>query len=934
MKYLYLFLIGFVFSFTANAQELNKKLDVDPNVKIGKLSNGLTYYIRHNEKPDNKVELRLVVNAGSVLETDSQRGIAHLSEHMAFNGTKHFKKNDIVSYLQTIGVGFGNDLNAYTSFDETVYILPIPTDNPTNIEKGFQILQDWAENVTYNDKDIDEERPVVLEESRLGKGAQDRMMKQIYPELFAGSQYGKRLPIGLDSIIKNASYADVKSFYKEWYRPNLMAVIVVGDIDPKKAEDLVKKYFSGLKNPANEKVRTNFPMPPYSKDAAKVVTDKEATSYMFLVNYSAVKEAPETTLGDYKNNLVKDIFSTLLNQRLRELSQQENPPFVFASTSFGSYARGYDAFNAYIGTGSNPDLNGLTAFEKVLANVKKYGFLQSELDRVKTEQLNSMEKAYNERTKTNSANYVQEYIRNFLDKEPIPGIEKEYQYYKQLLPAITLSDVNAVSQKLENSKHSFIALTGPDAVAGVTLPTADQLIAVKNEVAKMDIKPYEEKEFASNLLQQEPKAGTITGTAKDDKLNTVTYTLSNNVIVTIKKTDFKNDEIVMSAIRKGGKSNFEKMNKYDAQYMVPVMMSMGVGDFSPTDLKKVLSGKTVNVAPSFADVSEGISGSSSVKDLESMLQLTYLYFTSPRKDTGLFNSFIQKNISQVAFLSANPQIVFIDSLTSTLYDHNPLAPISVPKAEYFNAINLDQVMDMYKDVYSNANGMHFYFVGNISPDSVKPLLEKYLASLPSSAKEFTYTDNHVRPIDGKHEVDVYKGKDPKALIIKFFSGEAPYSDELALKGEAISKVLNIQIIEELREKIGGIYGGGTQFQFEKYPYPHYTYVLQLPCGPEKVDTLISAFKELVQNMIDKGPSKENLDKVKKQWLEAHKVQLKQNNVWLGQLRDFDFMGESPDMFLNYEKHVNALTPEDLQKTAKQLLSTDNVVTGILRPEKQ
>jgi len=934
MKYFYLLFSGLFLSFGASAQNLSSKLDVDPNVKIGKLKNGLTYYIRHNEKPDNKVELRLVVNAGSVLETDAQQGIAHLSEHMAFNGTKNFKKNDIVSYLQSIGVGFGNDLNAYTSFDETVYILPIPTDNPQNIDKGFQILQDWAENVTYNNKDIDEERPVVLEESRLGKGANDRMMKQIFPELFSGSQYGKRLPIGLDSIIKNASYADVRSFYKEWYRPNLMAVIVVGDIDVKKAEEMVKKYFSGLKNPAKEKPRNEFPLFPYKQDLAKVVTDKEATSYMYLINYSPDKTKPETTLADYKENIVQNMFTTLLNQRLREIAQQENPPFVGASTSFDSYARGYEGFNAYIGVGSNPGLDGLKAFEMVVANVKKYGFLQSELDRAKAEEMNYLEKVYNERTKTNSANYVQEYIGNFLRKEPIPGIEKELEYYKMLLPQIKLSDINAVAKKLEKNQHEFIALMGPDPSAGVTLPTEADILNVKKEVAKMDIKPYEEKQIATNLLHKEPVAGKITGMAKDDKLNTITYTLSNNVIVTIKQTDFKNDEIVMSGIRKGGKSNFEKTNKYDAQYLVPVITSMGVGDFTPTDLKKVLSGKTVNVMPVFAEVSEGVSGNSSVKDLESMLQLTYLYFTAPRKDTALFHSFVQKNKSQVAFLSSNPQIVFIDSVTSTLYHHSPLMPVAIPKAEYFDAINLDQVMAIYDSVYGNANGMHFYFVGNVTPETIQPLIEKYLGSLPSSAKEFTYTDNQLRPVTGKQEVNVYKGKEPKALILRFYTGEVPYSEELALKAKVASQILNIRIIEELREKIGGIYGGGTQFQMEKYPYPNYAFILQLPCGPDKVDTLISAFDQIVQHMIKEGPSKENLEKVKKQWLEAHKVQMKQNNVWLSELRDMDLLGETPDLFINYEKYVNALTEKDVQEAAKQLLSTPNVLTGVLRPEKQ
>ena len=334
-------------------QNLHDTLPVDPNVKIGKLSNALTYYIRENKKPEQKVELRLVVNAGSILEDDNQQGLAHLSEHMAFNGTTHFKKNDIISFLQSIGVGFGSDLNAYTGFDETVYILPIPTDKPGNIEKGFQVLEDWAHNVTYNNDDIDAERPVVLEESRLGKGAQDRMNKKIYPELFAGSLYANRLPIGLDSIIKTAPYDVAKKFYKDWYRPDLMAVIVVGDIDPAKAESLVKKYFGKIKNPENERPRVHPELPPYNKSVALVVTDKEATSYVFQVHYSAEKISPDVTLADYKNDLVKNIFSDLFNQRLRELTQKENPPFVYAGCGFGSMAYGYESFQAFIGTGKS-----------------------------------------------------------------------------------------------------------------------------------------------------------------------------------------------------------------------------------------------------------------------------------------------------------------------------------------------------------------------------------------------------------------------------------------------------------------------------------------------------------------------------------------------------------------------------------------------------
>jgi len=936
MKLLRLFIVFFIVSLSPSLfaqQNLNDKLPVDPNVKIGKLSNGLTYYIRQNKKPEQKVELRLVVNAGSILEDDDQQGLAHLSEHMAFNGTKHFKKNDIISFLQSIGVSFGSDLNAYTSFDETVYILPIPTDNPSNIDKGFQILDDWAQNVTDNADDIDGERPIVLEESRLGKGARDRINKKIYPLLFAGSKYADRLPIGIDSIVKNAPYSALRRFYHDWYRPDLMAVIVVGDIDPVKAENLIKKYFSDNKNPANERPRVNAPLPPYQKSVAEVVTDKEATSYAFQVHYSPEKISPDVTLGDYKKDLVKNIFSSLLNQRLRELTQKENPPFVYAGTGFGSDARGYEAFQAYIGTGNSDSLTGLKAFQEEMERVIKYGFTKPELDRSKADMLNYIEQAYKEKDKTESANYASEYIRNFLTQEPIPGIANEEKYYKELLPQIALEDINSVAKKLSENTNEFIALTGPQPADGKTLPTDAQILAVKAEVSKMDIKPYEEKAVSTVLLTQKPVPGKITSIKKDNVLGTTDFTLSNGVTVTFKHTDFKNDQVLMSAVRPGGKNTYGIGDKYNAEYMIPVINSMGIGNFSPVDLKKALSGKTVSVAPSFESNSNGFSGSSSLKDVESMMQLIYLYGTSPRVDTSLFRSFIQKNKAQLAFLSANPQVVFIDSLFKVLYHNSPLAPISVPKSEYFDALNLDRIMQMYKENFEDANEMHFTFVGNITESELKPLLEKYIASLPASSKKFRYVDNKLRPVKGKVDVDVYKGKEPKALIIGVYSGEVPYSDALELKAQAISEILNIRIIDNLREKIQGIYGGGTDVQFEKIPYAHYTFFLQLPCGPEKVDTLLQAANAEIQALVKNGPTKEDLEKVKKQWVEQHKVHIKENDAWLYQLQSFNFPGDNPDYFLHYEKYVNALTQKDIQDAAKLLLSTKNVVMGILRPEK-
>ena len=925
-----------LFCFSAQAcfaqSNLNDKLPGDPKVKVGKLSNGLTYYIRQNKKPEQKVELRLVVNAGSVLEDEDQQGLAHLSEHMAFRGTTHFKKNDLISFLQSIGVTFGNDLNAYTGFDETVYILPIPTDKPSNLDKGFQILEDWAHNVTDKDEDIDAERPVVLEESRLGKGADDRMFRKIYPVLFEGSKYADRLPIGIDSIVKNAKYESLRRFYREWYRPDLMAVIVVGDIEPAKAEALIQKYFSGLVNPSKERERQNIPVPAYVKSKGLIVTDKEATSYVIQLNYSAIPNPEDVTLNGYKKDIIKNIFITLMNQRLRELTQKENPPFVYAGVSFSSYARNYVAFNAEIGVGTGNALTSLEAFTTEVERVKKYGFTQAELDRVKKTFLSQMDVMYNEKNKTESANYAEEYIRNFLTQEPIPGIEKEHEYYQKLLPQISLNDVNAVADILKQNSNKLITLTGPEPKQ--TLPTGDELLAKVNEVEKAVINPYEEKVLASSLLTTIPKAGKIISTTKNNLLRTTELMLSNGVSVTLKQTDFKNDQILMSAIRPGGKNNYGLKDKYNADYATAVVGTMGVGKFSPDDLQKLLAGKSAAASPVFTSTSEGVNGSSSIKDAETMLQLMYLYFTSPRKDVALFNSFVQKNKSQLAFIGANPQVAFIDTLYKVMFNNNPLASVPIPKPENFDKINVDRALQIYKERFGNAYGMHFTFVGSFKEDQLKPMIEKYIASLPSANKKFNYADNKVRPVKGKVNVNVYKGTEQKSLSLVLYHGEIPYSYELELKAAAISEILNIRIIEELREKIQGIYSGGISAQFEKIPYPNYSFVLELPSGPEKVDTLLFAAKKEIEDLKKFGPSQQNLDKVKQQFLQQHKVTIKDNSYWLSKLQNITFPGSDPKYFLNYEKYINSLTVKSIQDAAKLLLNGSNVITAILRPEKK
>lgn len=921
-------------SFLVTSAQINPadKLPVDPQLKTGKLDNGLTYYIRQNTRPEKKVELRLVVNVGSINEDDDQQGLAHMAEHMAFNGTTHFKKNDIVSFLQDIGVGFGNDLNAYTSFDETVYILPIPTDKAGNLEKGFQVLEDWAHNVTYLNEDIDGERAIILEESRLGKGANDRMFKKILPGLFEGSKYASRLPIGQDSIIKGFKHDVIKRFYKDWYRPDLMAVVVVGDIEPAKALELVKKHFGGLTMPANPRKREYATMPPYAANNAVVVTDKEATSYFVAINYPPFKQETPATVGHYRKYLINQIYTTLLNQRLQELTQKQNPPFVYGQVGFDSYGRGYGAFNAMASSGTGDPKKALEALVEEIERVKRFGFTAAELERTKKTMLSNYERNYNNRDKTESENFVEEYIGNFLDQEPIPGIEKEFAYVKEMLPGVTIEEVNAVSNKFKDEKNRFVYLAGPDPAAGTSLPQVNELLAALDAKEKSNVTAYEEKAVATTLLTKEPRAGKVISKKTNAVLGTTELTLSNGVTVTLKPTTFKDDQILMGATRAGGKNNYGLADKFNAEYAVAVVSAMGVGEFSPVDLRKALAGKTATVTPSFGGISEGVRGNSSVKDLETLLQLTHLYFTAPRKDTALFSSFIQRNKSQFANISANPQAAFFDTLYKAMFNNNPLAPVAVPNSAYFDKIDVDRALAIYKERFSDATGMNFVFTGSFKEENIIPLVEKYLASLPASGKKFSFTDNKVRPVTGKTSLTVNKGKEQKSMIMAFYSGELPYSEDLDLKTQALSEVLNIRIIEELREKIQGIYGGGTFAGLEKYPYANYSFAVQLPCGPEKVDTLLKAVKKEFNDIVQRGPDTSYLNKVKRQWVEQYRTKMKENATWLNQLLEYKLQGGDPDRFVNYEKYVEKLTPKDIQQAAKLILAGKNEFVAIQMPE--
>lgn len=916
------------FAFAQNTETFG----IDPKVVKGKLPNGLTYIVRENSKPEKKVELRLVVKVGSINEDNDQQGLAHMAEHMAFNGTKNFKKNEIISFLQDIGVGFGNDLNAYTSFDETVYILPIPTDKPGNVEKGFQVLEDWAHNVTYLDEDINNERSIILEESRTRKGSEDRMFRKVFPELFKGSKYANRIPIGLDSLIAKFPVEAIKRFYKDWYRPDLMAVIVVGDIKKEDALALIKKHFAGLKNPAKPRPRVYADVPAYTTAKTMVIKDEEATSYEFGLYYPVKKKLPSNTIAAYRDDVVEGLYTSMLNARLRELTQKENPPFVYAFGSFGSYAKFYDGFQLGASSGTNDIRKAIDALSTEVERVKRYGFTEAELERAKKNRLSSIENSWNNRDKRESANYADEYVNHFTDQEVIPGIEKEFDVTKQVLPTITLAEVNKISDRFKNEKTFFSYVMGPQNSSNVTAPSDAEVLATITSKEKADIKPYEEKVITTNLLSKQPKAGKIVSQNKNAELNTTELTLSNGITVSLKKTDFKNDQVLLSAYRYGGISGYSLEDKFSAENAVATVTSMGVGNFSPVDLRKALAGKVANASPYISAINEGFRGNSSNKDVETMFQLMYLYATEPRIDSSLFKSFLQKTKSQYAMMGANPQFAFIDTLYSVLYDKNPLAPTAIPKASNYDKVDLKRAVEIYKERLGDLAGMHIDIIGSFSETDILPLIEKYIGGLPTSSKKYTYSERQILPFTGSKELYFKKGKEKQSLILVIAGGKTEYSPENVLSMNALSEVLNIKIIEELREKIQGIYGGGTNGGITRLPQPFFQFALQLPCGPEKVDTLLKAYNTELSSIAEKGVEQSYLDKVKKQWLEEYKTEIKTNEYWLGKLQQIRQGDNTVDRMLNFEKYVQALTSAQVQAAAKLVLSGSSKLTAVLLPE--
>jgi zinc protease len=908
---------------------LGQLIPVDQKIKIGKLSNGMTYYIRKNSKPEDRVELRLAVNAGSVLEDDNQQGLAHFVEHMAFNGTKNFAKNDLVKYLQSVGVKFGPEINAYTSFDETVYMLTLPTDSIHILEKGFQIMEDWAHNLSFDDAEIDKERGVIVEEWRLGRGPFQRMQDKYLPLLFKGSRYAERIPIGKKEIIEGAPHDLIRKFYKDWYRPDLMAFVVVGDIDPDAMEKMIHDHFDRIPAAASPRVRERFAVPDQPGTSAIVTSDKEAP-YTLVQIVCKTDPLIQVYQKDFRTGLITQLITSMLNQRLEELKEQANPPLLYSAVQYGSVGTREKSGLQLAGLVSETGLDtGIKTLVTENERASRYGFTAGELEREKKQFFSSYESAYKERDKTESEQLASEYIRNYLTDEPIPGIEFEFNFVKTYLDSISLDEVNQMAQKMI-TRDNRVVIVMTSQKEGVTLPVDQQVLATVTAVSQNSIEPYKDKMTGSQLMPEKPKSGRILLTKKNEALGVTELTLSNGAKVILKNTDFKNDEILFRATSPGGYSLYDLPDYQSALYASDVVDASGIGNYSPNDLSKLLAGKNVSLAPYIGAYFEGMNGSAVPRDLETMMQLVYLSFTSPRKDSALFSSFVAKQKGVIKNLLSDPENYFSDQYNRIKTQNNPRADV-IPTEKDIDQINLGRVFEIYHDRFADASDFTFFIVGSFKTDSIKPLIETYLASLPSIRRTETWKDMGIRPPAKKTDKAIYMGSDPKSVVAMYFeTGEAwdPLQDHIF---ESLAQLLNIRYIEKLREEMSGVYGMGIRINLVKIPYNHLEITLNIPCSPENTDKLTKAALDEIADIQKNGVTDEYVNKVKEAQRRDWEKNLKENGFWMGALINAYRLND-PGTITQHNERVNAVTSASLQAAAKKI-NLKNYVRVVLFPEK-
>ncbi|HEX9895924.1 MAG TPA: insulinase family protein, partial [Gemmatimonadales bacterium] len=846
-------------SAVAPAQQLDtaRTLALDPAVRHGRLDNGLHFYVRVNSQPERRAELRLVVNAGSVLEDDDQRGLAHFVEHMAFNGTARFAKQALVDFIEGLGMRFGAHLNASTSFDETVYELQVPTDSAPILPRAFDILEDWAHGVSFEPEEVDRERGVVVEEWRLGLGAEARMLDRQLPVLFAGSRYAVRLPIGERRTLETAPRDALVRFYRDWYRPDLMAVIAVGDFDPDSVEAMIRQRFSRLERREGPRARERFAVPVSDTTLVAVATDPEATNNRVSVAWR-VSGTPRGTVGSYREELIGQVHDQMLNLRLEELTRRENPPFIAAGMGRWNMVRTAEVVSLGAVVQDGGLARGLEAAATEVERVRRHGFTAGELERGRQEFLRAYQRAYDERENTPSARLVAEYVNHFLEGEPSPGIEEEYALVQALLPGITLEQVN-VAARLATGDRGRVLLANAPEKPGLAPPDSRALLGVFDRVKGAQVTPYADVVANLPLVPTTPAPGGITRERRDSLLGTVEWTLSNGVRVVLKPTDFKADEVLLGAYSPGGSSLAPDRGYLSSALATTLVGLGGLGAFDETTLRKQLAGRAVQVRPQVAALHEGLGGSASPRDLEVFFQLIYLTMTAPRADTAAFRAFQANARSAIANRSSNPESVFGDTLTAVLTQYHPRTRPITPGA--VDSLDLGRAFAFYRDRFADASDFTFVLVGAFTVDAIRPLVERWLGGLPTLKRTERWRDLGIMAPRGVVERTIYKGVEPKSRTQLVFSGPFEYTraNRAAMRG--LASVLDIRLREVLREALGGTYGVSVSGTPTRLPRQEYSFSIGFGSAPERVDELVKAVFAEIDSIRKNGPADRDLAKV-------------------------------------------------------------------------
>ena len=907
---------------------LTDKIPFDAKITTGTFPNGLRYYIRANPKPEKRAELRLVVNAGAILEADDQRGLAHFVEHMAFNGTKNFPKQALVQFLESLGMRFGADVNAATSFDDTTFMLQVPTDKADALDKSMLILEDWAHNVSFDDAEIDKERGVIEEEWRLGRGAAARLQDKQFPVLLKGSRYAERLPIGTMEVIRTFKHDRLKSFYADWYRPDLMAVVAVGDFDAAVMQTLMNKHFAAMPKAKSPKPRGEFAVPPQPGTLFAIGTDKEMPSTTVEV-YSKVPATDQSTIGAYRANIVTGLFSSMLSARLSEMAQKPDAPFLAAGTSRGQFVRSTNATTLSALVKEDSIERGLQALYAETARVAQFGFAATELDRQRQNILRSLERAVVEKDKQESGGLADEYVRNFTTGEPSPGIVYEQALYQRFLPEITLGEINALAKTWVPDGNRVVVISAPDK-PGLTIPSENKLIAAMT-APDTALSAYVDHVDTRPFFDATPVPGAVIKTTTKATVGITEWELSNGATIVLKPTTFRDDEIVFRGTSFGGTSLASDADFVPASMAAGLISAGGLGQLSGSDLRKALTGRIASASVSINDIDQTISGGASAKDIETMFQLLYLRFTAPRADRAMFETIQSQSRLMLANQAAQPEYAFYATLTSALtQDHLRARPMS---SAMLDQMNLDMSLAFYKARFADAGHFTFVFVGSFDPAVLKPLVEKYIGSLPSTRSNDTWRDMAPKAPEGVIEKTVEKGLEPKSQTAIVFSGAFPYNQEQRIAIRAMANVLENRLRETLREDLGGTYSVSASSSLSKLPREEYSFEVAFGSDPKRTEALTKTVFAEIEKLKTGGPNAKEVADTKETFLREFEANTQLNTYWLAQISLKYEYGEDPATLLAVPDFYRKIDAATIQRAARQYLNTQRFVRVSLMPEK-